>query len=215
MCYFPSRYFLIRIWDPVYMTSGRTCWGTWGSTQQLRDLRIYAAAMPPNIKVSKLAVWLERWPVSRHKEHLGGNTSYHTPAVSLLVVKGSIVILILCINHMSFVNRSPALGDRWAPELLTALVSGPIRSWVRPWRVENTLRQVRPARPHGSLSICLTTTLTLTLAPIDTPFRETLSGPMKVQKWPRSVKRRIKEKKPKNTDRMCTEMITLFCNHRC
>lgn len=132
---------------------------------KLRDLRIYAAAMSPNIKLGKLAAWLERWPVSRHKEHLGGNTSYHTPAVSLLVVKGSIVILVLCINHMSFVNRSPALGDRWAPELLTALVSGPIRSWARPWRVKDTLRQVRPARPHGSLSIYLTTTLTLTLPP--------------------------------------------------
>ena len=55
--------------------------------------------MSPNIKVSKLAAWLKRWPVSRHKKYLGGNTSYHTPAVSLLVVKGNIGILVLYISH--------------------------------------------------------------------------------------------------------------------
>ena len=171
--------------------------------------------MSPNIKVSKLAAWLERWPVSRHKKHLGGNTSHHTPAVSLLVVKGNIGVLILYINHMSFVNRRPALGERRAPELLTALVSGPIKSWAKPQRATNTLTQVHPARPHGSLSNLSYNHPYPHSALIATPFRESLSGPMKVQKWPRSVKWRIKEKKPKNTDRVCTEMITLICNHRC
>ena len=125
---------------------------------------------------------------------LGGNMSHQTPAVSLLIVNGNIGILILYISHMSFVNMSPALGDKWALELLTSVVSGPTRLCARPWTVANALTQVHPASPPGSLSNLSYNLIYPHSAPMAIPFKGFLSDSMKVQKWPRSVKWRIKEK---------------------
>lgn len=48
---------------------------------------------------------------------------------------------------------SPALGDRWALELLTSMLSGPTKLLARSWKVTNSLGLVLgPAWPLESLS---------------------------------------------------------------
>lgn len=136
-------------------------WGTWGATQQLCLI------------INKYTDSQVRDVICLQAQNgLGGNRSVQAPAVSLLVVNGSIGIPSLYMSRTSFINTSPALGDRWALELLTSIVSGPTWLWARPWIVANSLAQVHPARPLGNLGY-LSYSLTYPHRTYRRPFQRT------------------------------------------